>query len=78
MKIIIWPILLDRKCARQHEKINKGLDKCHRKSVLSMVEGLHQSRLSHNACRRHLALTKVATGSYIISHESRWFKGSKK
>jgi hypothetical protein len=33
MKIIIWPILLDRKCARQHEKINKGLDKCHRKSA---------------------------------------------
>jgi hypothetical protein len=35
MKTTTWPILLGRECARQHEKIKRGLDNRHRKSVLS-------------------------------------------
>jgi hypothetical protein len=44
MKTTTWPILLDRGCARQHEKNKEGgLDKCHRKSALSRVEGSKDS-----------------------------------
>src|SRR5262249_54309383 len=44
MTTTTWPTLLDRRCARRREKIKKGLDKCHRKSVLSSAEGFKASR----------------------------------
>src|SRR5262245_23559888 len=40
MTTTTWPTLLDSRCARRREKIKKGLDKRHRKSVLSAVEGI--------------------------------------
>jgi hypothetical protein len=46
MKITIWPISLDRKCARRPEKINGVLDKQHRKSLPS--ETVSQSRKMQN------------------------------
>src|SRR5262245_9361989 len=46
MTTTTWPTLLDRRCARRREKIKKGLDKCHRKSVLSEAEGSIFARLA--------------------------------
>src|SRR5262245_48236239 len=45
MTTTTWPTLLDRRCARRREKIKKGLDKCHRKSVLKRPEDLKGKKI---------------------------------
>jgi hypothetical protein len=48
MKTTTWPILLGRECARRHEKIKRGLDNRHRKSVLSNVEGFKSLNITES------------------------------
>jgi hypothetical protein len=49
MKITIWPISLDRKCARRPEKINGVLDKQHRKSLPSRERKFWSLRFTNHA-----------------------------